>query len=58
LNRYLYKHIKLHLTKHVQLLILLAATAFVLYAVLFTTIPAAHNFFHETRHALSIIGCH
>ena len=57
-NRYLYEHLKLHLTKNLQLTILLAMTAFVLYTVFFSGMAAAHDYFHEVRHALSIIPCH
>ena len=41
-----------------QAIVVVAATTFVLYSILFTNIPTIHNFFHELRHALGIIPCH
>lgn len=38
--------------------ILLAITAVVLHAVLFTTYPPVHDYFHELRHSLMAIPCH
>ncbi len=41
-----------------QAVILIAACAFVVYAVFFTNVPTIHDFFHELRHAMGIIPCH
>ncbi len=49
---------KHHISTVQQALILIAACAFVLYSVFFTNVPAIHDFFHELRHAMSIIPCH
>ncbi len=57
-----HKHIKLtqrlHLTTTRKAVILLAIVGIVLYAVLFSTTPAVHDYFHELRHHLMIIPCH
>ena len=42
----------------VQVALLLFVTGVVLWAVLFTSIPGTHDFFHEMRHALFLIPCH
>lgn len=47
-----------HVSVVKQALAMVAVTAFVLYAMLFTNVPALHDFFHELRHALGIIPCH
>lgn len=47
-----------HITIVKQALAMVAVTVFVLYSILFTNVPALHNFFHELRHALGIIPCH
>lgn len=41
-----------------QLLVLFAVSGFTMYAVLFSTTPAIHDFFHHLRHSLAIIPCH
>ena len=41
-----------------QAIVMLAASAFVLYSIFFTNLPAIHDFFHGLRHALGIIPCH
>lgn len=42
----------------IQIAILLFVAGVVLWTVLFTGLPATHNFFHELRHALFLIPCH
>ncbi|HJN08954.1 MAG: CbtB-domain containing protein [Pirellulaceae bacterium] len=39
-------------------LILLVIAGVVLHAVLFTTYPPVHDYFHELRHSLMAIACH
>ena len=41
-----------------QMALLLFVVGVVLWAVLFTTMPVTHDFFHELRHGLFIIPCH
>jgi len=36
----------------------LALVGLTLYAVLFSTTPAVHDFFHEFRHHLMLVPCH
>lgn len=36
----------------------LALLGFAVYAILFTTIPTLHDFFHQFRHAMAIVPCH
>ena len=56
------KHVRLTWTRHFSVtrkaVILVAIAGIVLYAVLFSTTPAVHDFFHELRHHLMIIPCH
>lgn len=56
------KHINLMQTLNLTVLskaaILLTITGIVLYAVLFTTYPPVHDYFHEMRHGLMMIPCH
>lgn len=49
---------KLHLSAFRKGVVLLAIAGIVLYAVLFSTTPTIHDFFHELRHSLMIIPCH
>jgi hypothetical protein len=42
----------------VQVALLLFVVGVVLWAVLFTQMPATHDFFHELRHGLFLIPCH
>lgn len=41
-----------------QSLLVLAIVAITLYAVLFSTMPAVHDYFHEFRHSLMLVPCH
>lgn len=56
------KHVRLmqhlNLTVLSKAAILLTITGIVLYAVLFTTYPPVHDYFHELRHGLMMIPCH
>ncbi|MCR9141832.1 MAG: CbtB-domain containing protein [bacterium] len=56
------KHVRLLHTLNLTVLskaaILLTITGIVLYAVLFTTYPPVHDYFHEMRHGLMMIPCH
>ncbi|MEK6248332.1 MAG: CbtB-domain containing protein [Planctomycetales bacterium] len=38
--------------------IILAIAGLVLHALLFTTYPPVHDYFHELRHSLMAIPCH
>jgi len=63
-------NLKAHAKKHVNLaltlnksvfgkaLILLAILGIVLYVMLFSAYPPAHDYFHELRHGLMAIPCH
>jgi len=55
-------HVKLTKTLHASVFakafLLLAIVAVVLYAVLFTTYPPVHDYFHNIRHSLMAIPCH
>ena len=42
----------------VQVALLLFVVGVVLWAILFTQMPATHDFFHELRHGLFLIPCH
>lgn len=42
----------------VQLAIVVALMAVVLWAILFSNYPPLHDTFHELRHALYIVPCH
>jgi len=42
----------------VQVALLLFVVGVVLWTILFTQMPATHDFFHELRHALFLIPCH
>lgn len=46
------------LEKSHQVMMFFGLTAVVLFVSLFSTYPAAHDFFHGLRHALMIIPCH
>lgn len=60
--RYVQKHLtvlrKHHIPLTKQAVLVVLAVGFVLYAVFFTNVPPIHDFFHEVRHAMSIIPCH
>lgn len=49
---------KFELSLSTQFALLSGLVVVALYAVLFTTYPAVHDFFHETRHSFGIIPCH
>lgn len=57
-----HKHIRLLDTLHLNVFtkgfIFLSIVGVVLYAVLFTTYPPVHDYFHEIRHGLMMIPCH
>lgn len=55
-HRHEKKSIALSMT--VQLALVLIMVGVVLYAVLFTTYPPVHDFFHELRHSMLLIPCH
>lgn len=65
-QRHLYKQARSHIrltrtlnaTVFVKGAILLAIVGVVLHAVLFTTYPPVHDYFHELRHNLMAIPCH
>lgn len=65
-QRRLYKqarsHVRLTRTLHLSVLlkgvILLAIFGVVLHAMLFTTYPPVHDYFHALRHNLMAIPCH
>ena len=42
----------------VQVVLLLFVVGVVLWALLFTQMPATHDFFHDIRHGLFLIPCH
>ena len=42
----------------VQVVVVFAMVALVLYSILFSEYPAVHDYFHHLRHALSIVPCH
>ena len=56
------KHIRLAKTLNLsttrKALVLIAIAGVVLYAVLFSSTPAVHDFFHELRHRLMVVPCH
>ena len=60
--KYARKHIRLTRTLNLsttrKAVVLLAIAGVVIYAVLFSTTPAVHDYFHELRHKLMIIPCH
>ena len=58
LNEYSYQTIGITLNAFVQVTIVLAVVALVLWAVLFANYPPLHDTFHELRHSLYVIPCH
>jgi hypothetical protein len=49
---------KHNITLTKQMVVVMCAVVFILYAVFFSNVPPIHDFFHELRHAMSIIPCH
>ena len=50
--------INISLNMLVQIAIVLAVVALVVWAMLFANYPPAHDFFHALRHSLYVIPCH
>lgn len=56
-NIYSYSRLrKLGLKAQLALIVFLVGV--VLWLMFFTPIPATHDFFHATRHAIGILACH
>lgn len=49
---------KHNITLTKQMVVVVCAVVFILYTVFFSNVPPIHDFFHELRHAMSIIPCH
>ncbi len=58
LNEFSHRTIGVSLNVVAQVTIVLFVAGLVLWTVLFTNYPAAHDFFHELRHSLYVIPCH
>ena len=50
--------VSISLSLVVQIAIVLFIAAVLIWTMLFTSLPATHDFFHELRHALYLIPCH
>lgn len=61
-SNYVVSHARRTINLSVNMVLQIAALLFivgmVLWTVMFTTLPASHDFFHELRHALYLIPCH
>ena len=57
-HKYTTQTFGLTLNAVVQMSIVLAVVAIVVWAMLFTNYAPVHDFFHELRHALYVIPCH
>lgn len=58
LNEYTTQTFGVTLNMVVQISIVLAVTALVVWAVLFSSYPPVHDYFHELRHSLYVVPCH
>lgn len=58
LNEYSHQTFGITLNAVVQITVLLAVVALVMWAMLFSNYPPIHDFFHELRHSLYVIPCH
>lgn len=57
-NEFALNTIGISLNATFQILTILFVVGVVLWALLFTNYPPAHDTFHELRHALYVIPCH
>lgn len=58
LNEYTTQTFGVTLNVVVQISVVLAVTALVVWAVLFSSYPPVHDYFHELRHSLYVVPCH
>ncbi len=58
LNEYSTQTFGITLNAFIQVTVVLAVVALVVWAVLFTNYPPLHDNFHELRHSLYVIPCH
>jgi hypothetical protein len=57
-NEYTHQTFGITLNAFVQVAVVLAVVALVIWAMLFSNYPPIHDFFHELRHSLYVIPCH
>lgn len=58
INEYSHKTFGITINGFVQVAVVLAVVALVVWAMFFTNYLPIHDFFHELRHSLYVIPCH
>jgi hypothetical protein len=56
--QYEYFRHRINLSLKAQMALAVSAIGALLWVMFFSPIPAAHDFFHASRHSIGILACH